>query len=245
MHTIVPEIARAVVEHPSPGTFDDRLIVGALRRRPLPQIVVDARRRRAIRRQLHRAGAPGLPGPACDHFSQCAAFHKLPRLVQKWSAADLSAHLHDAFLFARRGHGHPAFLNVMTRRLLHIHILAGQTALDGEQRMPVIRCRHHEGINRGIAQQFAIILHQFRHPSCFGLHLRPALRQYRLAHIAEMSHLAVRLSDEAVHDRIAAPANADACHGDFGVWRYRPRWSQHRGGGKGAGRFQKSTAGGR
>ena len=69
----------------------------------------------------------------------------------------------------------------------------------------------------GSSSKSAVVLHQRGHESRLLLHLLAALPQHRLVDIADVCDLAVRFGGEAVHDRVAATADADTGHADLVV----------------------------
>ena len=170
-----------------------------------------------------------LPGLAVDHLAERAAPHVLPRLVQERRAANLRAHLHHAVVLARGGHRRLAFQDVVARRLLDVDVLAGQAAVNRQQRVPVIRRGHHEGVDRLVVEQLAIVLDQLGHLPGLRLHLRAALCRHRLVDVAEVGDVAIRFGGEAVHHRVAAAADADAGDADL-VVRVRSDQRRRRGG---------------
>ena len=217
MHAVVAEVAGAVVKHPTPRTLNDALVVSPFRRGALPDVVIEARRRLTVGDQFDRPGMFRLPRFAGHHLAQPAALHEFPRLAQPRRAADLRAHLHHALAFASGRHRHATFLDVMTGGFLDIDILAREAAFDGQQRVPMIRRRHHESVHRGVIEQVTIILHQLGHAPGLHFDFRTALFADRVADVADVGDLAVRLRDETVHHRIAAPAHADARDANLAV----------------------------
>jgi hypothetical protein len=98
----------------------------------------------------------------------------------------------------------------VARGFFDVDVLAGEAALDREEGVPVVRRRHHEGVDRGIGEQFAVVPDQLRHFSRLRPHLLAALREDRVAHVAEVGHLAVGFGEETAHDRVAPAADPDA-----------------------------------
>ncbi len=93
---------------------------------------------------MHFATAVGFPRFTENHFAHRAALDEFCGLAQKRCAADLRTHLHHAVIFACRSYRNLAFENVVAGRLFHVNIFSRQTSMDGQLRVPVIGCGHHE-----------------------------------------------------------------------------------------------------
>ena len=222
VHAVVAQVTRAVVEQPPPGTADDAGVVSPLRGRALPDVVVDVRRGLAVLWQVDSSVATRFPRPAENDLPHGSAAGVLDGFLQKRRTANLRAHLHHAVLFPSRRHRRFPFEDVVTGRLLDIDVLSGQTTLDGEHRMPVIRRRHHERVDRIVCQKIAVVVDELRHAPGPLLHLGGALFTHGLADIANVSDLAIGLGSETSHDRVAATTDSDAGHTDFLTGRIRP-----------------------
>ena len=85
-------------------------------------------------------------------------------------------------------------------RVISKIVFAGQTAVDGQHRVPMVRRGDHEHVHRFIVEQGAVIVDQFGHAAGLLLHFRAALPADRLPHIADVSDFTVRFSGKAVHD---------------------------------------------
>src|SRR5262249_14950754 len=96
------------------------------------------------------------------HLAKLAGTHKFNGLADARLAADLRAGLADLAVMPRRLHDAPAFPDVVADRLLDINVLARLHGPDGGQRVPVIRRRDADGVDRFIVHDAPQILHDAR-----------------------------------------------------------------------------------
>ena len=83
------------------------------------------------------ACAPDLPGPKF-----------LRRLDQRWPTAALSSVLHKSAKLARGHDEQLTFVWVVAAGFLHIHMLARQASKYSRGRMPMVRGRNYQCIDR-------------------------------------------------------------------------------------------------
>ena len=227
------DIVRAQVGHlaagviPEPAEMVQRAmrIVGTLGRGAQPHVVIEIRRRRAIRRVAESGHHIAVGAHVrAQQLAEIARLHQFAGLLIMRSGALLGAHLHDA-LVAARGVGHPAaFFHEQGERLFDVDIFARRAGHDGEQCVPVVGRTHHHGLNIFIVQQFSKIAIGFG----AGSTRREALFQARLADFAHGGQVGVFLIFEIVDMLAADQAVADEAHLDAIVGAQQPRIGRRR-----------------
>ena len=214
-------------------------------RRAVPQILVDVRRpRRFLGHFADARTAFVAKGAGVFHFAERIGFQPGQRIGEPDSAAALHAHLHDPLVGVGGLHELTAFPDIVRDGLFDIHILAGLTAPDGRERVPVIRRGDRDGIDLLALQQLADVLIR-RHVRALFQKLRLALFEHLRIHVAE------RHEPHAFHFEVfrnvifAAPVEADDGDADVVIRAGRLRadaGGEREGGGGGDGGFEKGAA---
>ena len=102
----------------------------------------------------------------------------------------LRSHLHNAFVLLHRRHHPPTFFDVVSVRLFDVHILAGQTAKNCWNGVPVVRRTNDQSIDGRIVDdateirvrprfrvlQISRSLHGFRKPAAIHIGNRHNIR---------------------------------------------------------------------
>src|SRR5438876_5536637 len=138
MHAVVAQLAGAPMPEPVPVIVKDVVAEGSLRRRALPQGIVEPIRDRDCFAMPDRTAMVRVPGPREKYFPDLPAVYRANRLDHPRPTPPLVAHLNDAFVFARCCNQQFAFMQIMTARLFHIDMLARRASQDGGGRVPMI-----------------------------------------------------------------------------------------------------------
>src|SRR5580700_4857230 len=122
--------------------------------------------------------------------------------------------LHYALVLSRRLHHLDALIDYDADRFFDIDILAGLTRLDGHIRMPVIRRRDAEHVDRFVGKDFAKITNPLRGPT--GLLVRHLDRRVKVPveDIAHGGDLQVFLTHRIAEIRSAHLSHADKGRGN-------------------------------
>src|SRR5262249_40722458 len=138
VNPLVAEIAVAGVPAPVPVVMKAIAGEGPGRRRPGPEVVIDAARHGFDRRTSD--GVSPLEAQAARDIdvAEGAAVQVPARLDHAASRPALRAMLHDPSVLLGGTHELLAFPQVVRARLLDVHVLPGLTRPDRDQRMPVI-----------------------------------------------------------------------------------------------------------
>ncbi len=196
---------------------------GPLGRRPQPQIVMNARRRRFFRRPANRV--PPFKTEAARHVhvadhAFAEFFHAFPHARRR---AAVGAVLDDAVVFAGRLHQLRAFKNVVGAGLLDVHILARLTGPDAHQRVPVIRRGDGDGVDGFVFQQLAHIGIGGWTRLAGRLDLGQAASQDGFVHVAQRGDLHVGHGRVGLDVGIALPAHAYHRHSHGVIGAAKPR----------------------
>src|SRR5260370_18086980 len=126
MNALIAQVAVAVIPNPVPIIMEMLSHQGLDRSRAAPQIVVHRLRDRLLTIHLTNAVARFVAkGARHGNLAQLAGMEEIHRFADAGGAANLSAGLADAIAFPGRLDDPPPFADVMTDRLLHVHVFAG------------------------------------------------------------------------------------------------------------------------
>ena len=109
-----------------------------LRPRPQPQVVVHSRRNRFVRAMPH--GFHSLVVDCLDHqhFADHTLTQQLPRLLIMRHRTKIGPVLHNPIVFSSGLHREAAFDDVVRRRFLAVHVLAGSRCWSSKCRSQVV-----------------------------------------------------------------------------------------------------------
>src|SRR5262249_40627158 len=130
MNAVVAQFAGAVIPVPVPVVVEPIRVERSLRRRPQPQVIVNARRHGGILLVADGLALAGDPGADERHLAKFARTDKLGSAQDVRSAAALRPGLDDALVLARRLDHAPALDDVVRDRLLDVDVLAGLAGPD-------------------------------------------------------------------------------------------------------------------
>src|SRR6266853_1093061 len=102
MRAVVADLARAPAAEPMPVVVDHVVVVGRVRCRTLPQLVVEVAGDRGSLAAPDRAARVGVPGAGLIGLADEPLAHRLQDLDGARRRALLRAHLYDAAVFALR-----------------------------------------------------------------------------------------------------------------------------------------------
>src|SRR5439155_20049819 len=152
MDSRVAKVCGAVFPEPVPVIVEMILVERTHRRRPQPQIVMNARRHRAVRGYSDRISKTIDDGLPRVDLAQSAVAQELDGLAENGAAAPLRSDRDDTVV-SSSGFDHPsAFDDVMADGFLDVDVLARLARPDRHERMPVIGSRDGHGIDAPIVE---------------------------------------------------------------------------------------------
>ena len=232
MRSVVGQLAAAPVPAPVPVVVDHVVEVGPLRRRPLPERVVEPVRHRC-RAPVPDARAVGMvPASGGMRLADDPAVQEIHHLADHRPAAALVAHL-DPPPVLPRGRHHPLRLaGVVAARLLHIDVLAGIAGEDRRRGMPVVRCGNADRVDGGVVEHPSEIDHLTGAPARLLLDPFGRLGGRPPVHVAHRADLTAGNGEEPLEVGLATVQPHHA-HGHPVSRRLGPeRGAERRGGGE-------------
>src|SRR5262245_21033201 len=139
VNAVVAQFAGPVIPEPVPVVMKAILVERPLRRRPKPEIVIDAVGNRAVRLVADGFAVAADPASGKRNFAELARLDEFAGAGDMSGATPLCPHLHHALVLAGRLDHLAAFDEVVRDRFLDVHVLAGLAGPDGRQRVPVVR----------------------------------------------------------------------------------------------------------
>ena len=136
-----------------------------------------------------------------DHFHRPA--------IRRPVVVDVIAHLRDALVLQCRVHHRASLADGIGQRLLDEDVLAGLARVDGRQRVPVVRRRHHHRIEVFALQQLAEIAVHLRLAAACLLHDCGGTTGMRLVHVANRRGIHIGIPQELVEPRRALASESD------------------------------------
>src|SRR5690242_2214666 len=212
VRAVIADLARAPAVKPVPVVVDDVVAVGRVRRRPLPQLVVQVgRHRRPLPASDTRPGV-GVPGAPQIRLADDPLADRLDQLDGTRGGALLRAHLDDALMLALRLDEQLALMRVVPARFLHVDVLAGLHGQQRRRRVPVVGRGDHQGVHGLVLERFAEIAQPSRRLALHASHVRHRLGEDLGVDIADVGYGGVRRPRERAGEYRAAPVQAH--HGD-------------------------------
>src|SRR5438445_1770921 len=140
---VVADLARAPAPEPVPVVMDDVVAVRRVRRRALPQLVVQVGGDGRHLPAADRGAGVGIPGAREIGLPDGALLDRLHDVDRARRGALLRPHLYHALALALRRDEQLAFARVVPARLLHVDVLPGLHREQRSRRVPVVgRCDH-------------------------------------------------------------------------------------------------------
>src|SRR5439155_11654207 len=151
----VGHLAAGVIPEPAEVVNGAVRVVGPLRRRTKPEIIIKVRGRRLVGWLAEtRRDVAKVIDLDRDEFADPSGADQLARPLIVRAGPLLRADLHHAFV-APRDLDHPTtFAHEQRQRLLHIYVLTRGAGHHRHQRMPVIRRGDNDGIDIFVFKQF-------------------------------------------------------------------------------------------